>query len=43
MAASGGIFIGSITDIILTTIAGFSLGPISLAAIGALAGAIVGF
>ncbi len=43
IAASGAITIGSISDIILTTIAGISLGPISLAAIGALAGAIVGY
>jgi len=43
IAASGAISIGSIADIILTTIAGFSLGPISLAAIGALASVIVGY
>ena len=43
IADSGAITIGSISDIILTTIAGISLGPISLAAIGALAGAIVGY
>jgi hypothetical protein len=43
IASSGYITIGSVTDIILTIIAGVSLGPISLIAIGALAGAIVGY
>jgi hypothetical protein len=43
IAASGSISIGSIADIILTTIAGISLGPISLAAIGTLASIIVGY
>jgi len=43
IAASGAVSIGSIADIILTTIAGVSLGPISLTAIGALASVIVGY
>ena len=41
--ASGAVDVGSITDIILVTIAGVSLGLISTAAISALAGAIVAY
>ena len=41
--ASGAIDVGSITDIILVTIAGVSLGSISTAAISALVGAIVAY
>ena len=40
--ASGAISVGSITDIILVSIAGVSLGPVTLAAIGALSGWILG-